>query len=59
MEEATQQQTALHQERLHAITIEKEYWEEMKKTVILKRSVYMLEIKAMKAQVRYWEKKQN
>lgn len=57
MEEATQQQAELHQEKLNAITMEKEYWEEMKKTVILKKSVYLLEIKAMKAQVKYWEGK--
>jgi len=59
LEEAAQQQVELHQKRLHAITMEKEYWEEMKKTVMLKKSVYMLEMKAMKAQIKYWEEKQN
>ncbi|XP_036143358.1 myb/SANT-like DNA-binding domain-containing protein 3 [Monomorium pharaonis] len=59
LEEAIQQQAELHQKKLHAITVEKEYWEEMKNTVALKKSVYVLEIKAMKAQLKYWEEKQN
>lgn len=32
--------------------MEKEYWEEMKNAAALKKGVYLLKIKAMKAQIK-------